>query len=270
MKDQSDPSPNIQKFLRPPVKKSDTFKVFGILWLPIIMLIILSVGGSILARDLNPDHFKAYADALQKIATDHRILVVTGGGVAARNYIGAARQLGANEVVCDFIGIDITRLNAQLLITALGDAAYPQPPENYKEAECAMASGKIVVMGGVIPGQTTDAVSAILAEYLHADMMVIATSVDGVYTSDPGKDPSATKFETMTPGELVNIVISTEMKAGSKSPVDPLAAKIIERCNIETIVMDGTDPEVVKMTVLQEANGSGPIKEPFPGTRIIP
>ncbi len=234
------------------------------------MLIILSIGGSILARDLNPDHFKAYANTLQRIAEDHQVLVVTGGGVAARNYIGAARQLGANEVICDFIGIDITRLNAQLLIAALGDAAYPQPPDNYKEAECAMTSGKVVVMGGVIPGQTTDAVSAILAEYLHADLMIIATSVDGVYSSDPGKDPGATKFETMTPKELVDIVISTEMKAGSKSPVDPLAAKIIERCNIETIVMDGNDPEVVERTVLQEAKGSRSITEYFPGTRIIP
>jgi len=199
----------------------------------------------------------------------NQIVVVTGGGVAARNYIDVARGVGANEVVCDFIGIDITRLNAQLLIAALGNTAYPEPPTTYKEAESALTSGKIVVMGGVIPGQTTDAVSAILAEYLNADMMVIATSVDGVYSSDPREDPEAKKFDVMTAKELVGIVISTEMKAGSKSPVDPLASKIIERCNIDTIIMDGTDPQDVLEVVLQEAVKTEKVTGVRLGTRII-
>jgi uridylate kinase len=233
------------------------------------MLIVLSVGGSILAKDLDPKHFSAYASALKELAHKHQIVVVTGGGIAARNYIDVARAVGANEVVCDFIGIDITRLNAQLLITALGSTAYPKPPTTYKEAESALASGKIVVMGGVIPGQTTDAVSAILAEYLNADMMVIATSVDGVYSSDPREDPDAKKFDVMTAKELVGIVISTEMKAGSKSPVDPLASKIIERCNIDTIIMDGTDPRDVLEVVLQEAVKTEKVTGVRLGTRII-
>ncbi|MGM0771707.1 MAG: UMP kinase [Halobacteriota archaeon] len=233
------------------------------------MLVVLSVGGSILAKDLDPEHFAAYASALRELGKEHQLVVVTGGGVAARNYIDVAREVGANEVVCDFIGIDITRLNAQLLIAALGKDAYPEPPTSYKEAESAIASGKIVVMGGVIPGQTTDAVSAVLAEYLNADMMVIATSVDGVYSSDPREDPDAKKYDVMSAKELVSVVISTEMKAGSKSPVDPLASKIIERCNIDTIVMDGTNPEDVLQVILQEASKIGEISGVRLGTRII-
>jgi len=49
---------------------------------------------------------------------------------------------------------------------------------------------------GAYPGQTTDAVSAILAEYVGADLLINATSIDGVYTSDPKKNKSARKFET--------------------------------------------------------------------------
>ena len=233
------------------------------------MLIALSVGGSILAKDLNPESFRAYAKVLKSLAKEHKLVVVTGGGVAARDYIRAARSLGANETESDYIGILITRLNAQLLITALGDDAYPQPPCDYKEAWKALSSGKIVVMGGVIPGQTTDAVTAIVAEYLQADLIVIATSVDGVYSADPKKDPNAVKYETMTAKELVKIVISTEMKAGSQSPVDPLAAKIIERSNINTIVMHGADPENVADVIIQESIGSTSKKEVHLGTRII-
>lgn len=233
------------------------------------MLVVISVGGSILAKDLNPDSFISYANVLDALSKEHRLVVVTGGGVAARDYINVARSVGANEVACDFIGIEVTRLNAQLLISALGNNAFPEPPRTYKEAEAALTSGKIVVMGGVIPGQTTDAVSAILAEYLGADVMVIATSVDGVYSADPTTNPDAVKFEKMTAKELVNIVMSIEMKAGSKSPVDPLAAKIIERCNIETIVMDGNDPVAVSEVIMQEGVESEPVTGVHLGTRII-
>ncbi|MBN2111419.1 MAG: UMP kinase [Methanosarcinaceae archaeon] len=232
------------------------------------MLVILSVGGSILAKDLKPESFLAYADALREISKEHDVVVVTGGGVAARDYINVARSTGSNEVQCDYIGIDITRLNAKLLISALGDAAYPRPPHDYTQAEDALSSGKIVVMGGVIPGQTTDAVSAILAEYLKADLLVIATAVDGVYTADPGQYPDAVKYETMTARELVRTVMVTEMKAGSRSPVDPLAAKIIERCNLETIVMDGSNARNVLQVIMQESARTEPVKQVHLGTRI--
>ncbi|SDF44209.1 uridylate kinase [Methanolobus vulcani] len=232
------------------------------------MLIVLSVGGSILAKELNPDSFRGYADALKELAKEHEIVIVTGGGASARDYINVARSTGANEVECDYIGIDITRLNAKLLISALGDAAYPEPPKDYKEAQEKLSSGKILVMGGVIPGQTTDAVAAILTEYLGANLLVIATAVDGVYSADPRKDPDAVKYETMTAKELVSTVMTTEMKAGSKSPVDPLAAKIIERCNIETIVMDGSDPQDV-LKAIRDENGKTDKKAVYLGTRII-
>ena len=210
------------------------------------MLIVLSLGGSILAKDLNPDRFLKYAEALRKLSEKHKLLVVTGGGEAARNYIGTARAVGADEVTCDFIGIDITRLNARLLISALGTDAHPEIPTGYLEAAKALESGKIVVMGGITPGQTTDAVSAILAEFLRADLLTIATSIDGVYSADPNSDPDAVKYDIISPEELIDIVMSIEMKAGSKSPVDPVAAKIIERCKLDALVMDGRDPDLLE------------------------
>jgi len=69
------------------------------------MLIALSVGGSILAKDLSPESFRAYAEVLKSLAKEHKLVVVTGGGVAARDYIRIARSLGANETESDYIGI---------------------------------------------------------------------------------------------------------------------------------------------------------------------
>jgi uridylate kinase len=223
------------------------------------MLIVLSLGGSILAKNLDPDRFLKYAEVLRNISKKHTLIVITGGGESARHYIGAARAIGANEVTCDYIGIEITRLNAQLLAAALGSDASPEIPTNYVEAAKAVRPGKVVVMGGVTPGQTTDAVAAILAEYLRADLLIIATSIDGVYSSDPNCDPTAVKFDKISPEKLINIVMAIEMKAGSKSPVDPVAAKIIERCKLDALVMDARNPAQLGEVLEGEAAKKTPI-----------
>ena len=86
------------------------------------MILVYSLGGSILAgRD--PASLRKYASALFDLAKKHRIYVVVGGGKIAREYIEKARALGASEAFCDQIGIEATRLNAALLVAALGDAA---------------------------------------------------------------------------------------------------------------------------------------------------
>jgi len=220
------------------------------------MKIVVSVGGSVLARALSPEKFRNYAAALKDISRNNVVFIVTGGGKAARDYIGVARDLGADEATCDFIGIELTRLNARLLIAALGGDAYYEPPRDYKEAKNASLTGKIVVMGGVTPGQTTDAVSAVLAEYIGADMLINATAIDGVYTSDPKKNRDAKKFDSMTPQQLIEIVMKTEMVAGANSPVDLLAAKIIERSNIKTIVLNGEDPQSIVDAVSGKHKGT--------------
>ncbi len=95
------------------------------------MIIVVSVGGSVLARELNPEKFREYASVLKEISKKNPLFVVTGGGRAARDYIGVARALGADEATCDLTGIEVTRLNARLLIAALGEDAYYEPPLDY-------------------------------------------------------------------------------------------------------------------------------------------
>jgi uridylate kinase len=219
------------------------------------MILVYSLGGSILAgRD--PESLKQYAEALKELAKDNRVFVVVGGGKIAREYIGKARALGASEVFCDLIGIGATKLNASLLIAALDKSAPLEIPDSYSQAAALSAPGVVVVMGGLSPGQTTDAVSALLAEYVRADKLIIATSVDGVYTADPEVDPSARKYESLTHAELARMAMETEMKAGSRSPIDPLAAKIIERSRIPTAVVLGKNLDNLKRGALGGHDGT--------------
>ncbi|MFC6721446.1 UMP kinase [Halobacteriaceae archaeon SHR40] len=210
------------------------------------MKVIVSIGGSVLVPTVDADRVAAYADVIEGLDdAGHTIGLVVGGGPTAREYIGAARELGANEIELDQLGIAVTRLNARLLIAALDNRVAPTPPEDHDRAREALQRGDIPVMGGTVAGHTTDAVATALAEYTDADLLIYATSVDGVYSADPSEDSEATKFDRLSPGELVDIVGGIELEAGSNAPVDLLATKLLERSGLRAVVLDGTEPELV-------------------------
>jgi uridylate kinase len=150
---------------------------------------VISLGGSILLPEIDRPNIKPYISVLTRISAKHRLFVVVGGGGTARQYISLARSFEADDAFSDELGIMVTRLNAMLLVGALGKAAYPCVVTSHTEALCAAQSGKIVVMGGISPGQTTDAVAAVLAERVQADLFINLTAVDGIYSHDPRKDP---------------------------------------------------------------------------------
>ncbi|SEO56293.1 uridylate kinase [Halorientalis persicus] len=226
------------------------------------MKVVVSIGGSVLAPDLDPERVRAYANVVESLlAAGHRVGVVVGGGTVARDYIASARELGANEMQLDQLGIGVTRLNARLLIAALGEAAAPTPPETYEDAGAAFHRGDVPVMGGVAAAQTTDAVSAALAEYVNADLLVYATSVPGVFSADPNEHDDATKYTELSPTDLVDVIADIEMAAGSNAPVDLLAAKVIQRANLRAVVLDGTEPAAVERAIIDDDHD---------GTEIVP
>ncbi len=222
------------------------------------MRVVVSIGGSVLVPDLAADRVREYATVLADLVeAGHEVAAVVGGGSAAREYIATARELGANEIELDQLGIGVTRLNARLLVAALDESlAGSSIPEDYEAAGEALRRGDLPVMGGVVPAQTTDAVSAALAEYVDADLLVYATSVAGVYTADPAEDPDAERLDTVTPGELVDVIVGLEMNAGSPAPIDLLGAKVIQRAGMRAVVLDGTDPSRVADAVAGSVDGT--------------
>jgi len=212
--------------------------------------VVISLGGSILIPTLEKNKIEEYVPVLKKIAARHRLFVVVGGGGEARRYIEVARRLGIDEGTSDEIGILITRLNATLLVSALRDMAYPKVAESHAEAKKFAEAGKIVVMGGITPGQTTDAVAAVLAERVRADVFINVTSVDGIYSADPKKVKTATRYATLTPTQLLEIVGGTALTAGSNTVLDIVAARVVERSHIPLVVLDGTKPKNLSSAIL--------------------
>ncbi len=215
--------------------------------------IVISLGGSVLVPSLESNNIGRYVSVLRRIAGEYQVFIVVGGGGEARRYIRVARDLNVGEAAADEIGIMVTRLNARLLVLGLGDAAYPRVAESYTEAQEFAEREKIVVMGGITPAQTTDAVSAVLAESVGADLLVNATSVDGIYSADPKRDAGAVRYEHLTPQELLDIITRGRMDAGANMVLDIVAGKVVERSGIPLLVLDGRDPENLYRAVMEGA-----------------
>jgi uridylate kinase len=177
-------------------------------------------------------------------------VVVAGGGKVARHYISIARGFGLDEASLDIIGIQVSRLNAKLLIAALGAKAHPAVPEDLEQVTDAAASGKIVVAGGLHPGQSTNATSALIAEKVGAARFVNATDVDGIYDSDPRRNRKAKLFREITTKECRQLLGGESSMAGGYDLMDIVALKVIERSKIPTVVIK-SEPAVIKDAVLR-------------------
>ena len=213
--------------------------------------IVISLGGSVLVPTLESNNISKYVSVLRKIIGKCQIFIVVGGGGEARRYIRVARDLGLSEAAADELGIQVTRMNARLLVAGLGDAAYPRVAEDYTEAQEFAQTGKIIVMGGITPAQTTDAVSAVLAESVGADLLINATSIDGIYSADPKKDARAVRYEHLTPQDLLDIITGCRMDAGANTVLDIVAGQVIERSGIPLLVLDGRDPENLYRAIVE-------------------
>ena len=212
------------------------------------MKIVVAIGGSILLKEYDSKKFQEYSTILKDLSKEHELYVVVGGGKPAREYIGVVRDLGAGEALCDDIGIEVTRLNAKLMLSALGDAAYQRVPHNFQEALEFSATGKIIVMGGTEPAHSTDAVSAILAEYIQADKLINLTSVDGMYTKDPNKFDDAELVPEITATDLLEFLSGKDVQ-------------MIKRSNLETVITNGFEPENLIKAVNGEKVGTRVISE---------
>jgi uridylate kinase len=207
--------------------------------------IVIKLSGSIFNLSDNHDQdsnnyydiFKQYSDILTNLTPNVQLIVITGGGSIARLYINFARKLGLDEASLDLLGIAISRVNAKLLIASLGHYAYPEVPLSLDDVARFVESNKIIVSGGLHPGQSTNATSALIAEKTRASEFINATDVNGIYDSDPRKNKNAHLFAKIELDKLLNMLLKESSMAGEYDLLDIVALKVIERSKIRTRVI---------------------------------
>ena len=165
---------------------------------------------------IDVQRLKEYAQQIKEIADmGVQIGIVIGGGNIFRGLSGAGK--GFDRVKGDQMGMCATVINSLALSSALDAAgqknrvltAIRMEPigefySKWKAIE-AMEQGQVVIMSGGTgsPYFTTDTGSSLRGIEIEADMMLKGTRVDGIYTADPEKDPTATKFHDITYQEVI-------------------------------------------------------------------
>jgi uridylate kinase len=210
------------------------------------MRIVLRIGGSVIASPINPDLINKYTDLLKALRVQgHEVAVVVGGGTLARDFISVAKNLRLEEKAQDEIAISVSRIFAQLLLEKLGKIGCKTVPLKIEDAAKSLRQGKIAVMGGLKPGMTTDTVAALIAEKIKADLLIKATDQDGVYNKDPRKHVDAVKLDHLHFEDLSRVCAEDKHRAGIHQVIDPEAIKILSRCSVRVIVLNGFRPENV-------------------------
>lgn len=183
--------------------------------------ILLKLSGESLMGEqgygIDTQRLSDYAEQISDLVEEGvQVGIVIGGGNIFRGLSGATQ--GFDRVKGDQMGMLATVINSLALnsaLTAAGVAskvftAIRMEPvgELYSKEKAieALKSGNVVIISGGTgnPYFTTDTASALRAVEIEADIMLKGTRVDGVYSADPEKDPSATKFETISFDEVYN------------------------------------------------------------------
>ena len=164
---------------------------------------------------IDPVRVGDYAEQIKELAqAGVEIAIVIGGGNIFRGLAGAAK--GVDRVKGDQMGMLATVINSLALCSALEKIEQPAQVftavnmfpigEHYSKWKAidAMKAGKVSIIscGTGNPFFTTDTGSALRGIEVEADVMLKGTRVDGIYTADPEKDPSAKKFTEITYDEI--------------------------------------------------------------------
>ncbi|MCK5637445.1 MAG: UMP kinase [Flavobacteriaceae bacterium] len=183
--------------------------------------ILLKLSGEALMGDkqygIDPKRLAKYAEDVKKI-TDKgvEVAIVIGGGNIFRGLAGATN--GMDRVQGDYMGMLATIINGLALQSALEEAdvqtrlltsiEMKQIAEPFikRRAVRHLEKGRVVIFGGGTgnPYFTTDTAAVLRAIEINADVILKGTRVDGIYTSDPEKDKTATKYENLTFKEVLS------------------------------------------------------------------
>ncbi|PSN96864.1 hypothetical protein B9Q09_01385 [Candidatus Marsarchaeota G2 archaeon ECH_B_SAG-C16] len=218
------------------------------------MRFTIKIGGHLL--DEGADAYRKYSEQLRGLTElGHKLAVIVGGGTYARTMINIGRTLGLSESFLDDIGIQVSRINAYIMIHLLPEFCYPNPPTSFDEFDSAWTTSNTVVLGGLTPGQSTTAVAALIAERIRADRLIILTSVSGVYTDEPSS-PNARLLPSVHIDELGKLIAEKPALAGTYDLIDDASIKILKRSHIPAIITSGKRDNIIIDASLFKSTGT--------------
>jgi len=209
---------------------------------------------------IDPPMLRHYAEQIKELVeADVQVAVVIGGGNIFRGL--QAKETGIERAQGDYMGMLATVINGMALqgaleavgvftrlVTAIEMREIAEPYIRRK-AMSHLRKGRVVVFsaGTGSPYFTTDSAAALRANEINADVILKGTRVDGVYTADPEKDPTATKYDTITFTEVLNKGLKV---------MDKTAFTLCQENDLPIIVFDIGKKENLMKIIQGEAIGT--------------
>ncbi len=202
--------------------------------------LIISLGGSIVVpNEINIGFLKQFKRFILQILSNYqRLIVVVGGGYTNKKYNFAVKKLTKNcpNNELDWLGIKITKINAELVRLIFGEMAHKNVVANPHTK--IKTDKKIIIASGWRPGCSTDKNAVWWAKNINADLVINLTDINHVYDSDPSKNPKAKPLKKISWSDYRKI-IPKDWTPRLNTPFDPIASRLAQRNHLRVGVLNG-------------------------------
>jgi uridylate kinase len=207
--------------------------------------IIISLGGSLVVpEEIDTEFLKNFKKVLQKYLKSKKFIILVGGGKVCRNYLKALSKFGMKDADREWLGIKITRLNAEVVKQVFVKNSYNKVFENPKEK--IKTNKEIVVGAGWKPGWSTDYISVLTAKIYGVKTIINLTNIDYVYDLPAGRQVKIKPdFTNAKPLKEVNWkdfqkIVGTKWTPGLSAPFDPKASSLAGKSKMKVVIINGS------------------------------
>ena len=219
-------------------------------------IVIVSLGGSVLvpSSGINVEFLRNLRKTILR-QKNKRFVIICGGGSISRVYQKAATDVspGVGSGELDWIGVQATRLNAQLIYSIFSDVAFKEIVTNPTKAPSF--TNHVLVAAGWKPGWSTDYVAVLLAKKYNVKTIVNITSKPFVYDRNPDEHKGAKPLKKISWGAF-RIMVGEKWKPGLNVPFDPAASRLASETGMKIVVVGSNIANLEKLLDEKPFEGS--------------
>ncbi|MDH5404227.1 MAG: hypothetical protein OEY49_17140 [Candidatus Heimdallarchaeota archaeon] len=218
--------------------------------------IIIKIGGSVLFDDQGTFKTELMNDIMDTIAylieKQYKIGLVVGGGLPTRRLVNNLKHVISNQFELDHLSILLTQLHATIVKMLLKNYT-SQLVKSYDElVGYNFEHNDLLIMGGIIPGQSTNGATAMCAEAINASIIFNFFNYDKIKTINPTESKDGADLDCITFDELAKLINNYKQSPGHYELFDANALNFVKRSKIPILFVNGNTPK----KIIKYINGS--------------